>query len=218
MSMKRAFVLSLIFISCQAVPAFAGFDIPPISKANGVEKNSTINEFGILMGYGTTKITDKKDYVTIPMYFRLGFDCDKVGLGFSDWVERGAKDFFHKDFRPAGTTQFFVEPFLSYVPSPNRNMEAGLIVAFKYEWPLTEKVHPYIWNGGGVMFNSQHLREEATQFNYTPQMGVGFSYFIDKTKTLNVEYRYRHFSNANTHLPNDGMNQGFISFGFSWRY
>ncbi|MBF0387195.1 MAG: acyloxyacyl hydrolase [Candidatus Omnitrophica bacterium] len=170
------------------------------------------------MGYGSTKVTDKDRYVTIPTYLRLGIDCDKFGLGFSDWIERGARDFFHKDFRPRGTTEFLIEPFVSYVPSPNQNMEGGFIIAFKYEWPLTEKFHPYIWNGGGVMYITQHLREEALQVNFTPQIGGGFHYFIEKNKALNFEYRYRHFSNANLKLPNDGVNQGFISLGISWFY
>lgn len=190
-------------------------DSPP---SRSVKDNPTLKEIGILTGYASSKATDKDDYVTIPIFLRLGIDCDKFGLGFSDWIERGARDIFHKNFRPAGMTEFLIEPFLAYVPSPDSNMEGGLIIAFKYEWPLTQRFHPYIWNGGGVMYTTQHLREQSTQWNFTPQIGLGFSYLIDKNKTFNMEYRHRHFSNADTNFPNDGVNQRFISFGFTWQY
>lgn len=215
------FVLSIFFLCQCSARAEQTLVAPPavsVSDVSSVKNNPTLKEFGVLTGYGSTKVKDKDDYVTIPMFFRFGLDCDKNGLGFSDWVERGAKFFFHKDFRPAGMTEFLIEPFLSYVPSPDRNMEAGFILAFKYEWPLTEKFHPYIWNGGGVMYITQHLHEQSTQYSFTPQGGAGFSYFLDKNKALNAEYRYRHFSNANLKLPNDGMNQGFISMGLTWYY
>ncbi len=188
------------------------------TQVHSAKDNPTLREFGILTGYGTAKVTDKDRYVTIPVYARWGLDCDKFGLGFSDWVERGARDFFHQDFRPKGTTEFLIEPFTSYLSSPEQGMEAGFILAFKYDWPLTERFHPYIWNGGGVMYDSPHLRGQSTQWNFTPQMGGGFSYFLDKNRALNVEYRYRHFSNANLHLPNDGVNEGFITAGISWFY
>ncbi len=216
-----AFVLlNVLLWQCAARAAETAL-VPPeasVFESHSVKDNPTLKEFGILTSYGSTKVKDKDTYVTIPVFFRFGIDCDKNGLGFSDWVERGARVFFHKDFRPAGTTAFLIEPFFSYVPSPDRNMEGGFIIAFKYEWPLTEKFHPYIWNGGGVMYFTQHLHEEATQYAFTPQVGAGFSYFLDKNKALNVEYRHRHFSNANLKLPNDGMNQRFISVGLTWYY
>jgi opacity protein-like surface antigen len=208
----RQIVMSVAFLLLSGLPCFANITQVPDDNV------PTLREIGILSGYGSTKVTDKDRYVTVPVFLRFGLDCDKFGLGFSDWVERGARDFFHADFRPAGRTEFFIEPFASYVPSPDQNMEGGFIIAFKYDWPLTEKFHPYIWNGGGVMYTSQHLREERTQWNFTPQMGGGFSYFLSKNKALNVEYRYRHSSNANLSLPNDGVNEGFFTAGLSWFY
>jgi len=188
------------------------------TAVHSAKDNPLIKEFGVLAGYGSTKIEDNPRYETIPMYFRLGIDCDKLGIGYSDVVEKGARDLFHKDFRPAGTTSFLIQPFLSYVPSPDKNMETGIVIALKYEWPLTERFHPYIWNGGGVMYFTQHLHEEATQYAFSPQGGAGFSYFLDKHTAISVEYSYRHFSNANLKLPNDGMNQGFVNMGVTWYF
>jgi opacity protein-like surface antigen len=97
-------------------------------------------------------------------------------------------------------------------------MEAGLVIAIKYEWPLTQRFHPYIWDGGGVMYFTQHLHEESTQYAFSPQGGAGFSFFLDKHTAISVEYSYRHFSNANLKLPNDGMNQGFVNMGLTWYF
>ena len=62
-----------------------------------------------------------------------------------------------------------MEPFVSYVVNPDDNVEAGMAIMVKFAYPFTRKVHPYLFVGGGVMYISQHLREQATQYNFSPQ-------------------------------------------------
>jgi opacity protein-like surface antigen len=204
---------AVMFISGVTVCAHADQGEPMAPDDSG----HMLKEVGILVGYGATSVQDKDDYVAIPFTARLGVDCDRYGLGFSDWVERGAA-LFHKKFRPAGETEFLMEPFISLVPSPDTNTEVGFIIALKYSWPLTERFHPYVFGGGGVMWISQHLHEQSTQYNFTPQIGGGFSYFLNKHVALNIEYRRRHFSNADIKLPNDGVNLDMVYTGVSWFY
>jgi len=109
-----------------------------------------------------------------------------------------------------------MEPFVSYVPQPDTNMECGLVLLSKFAYPLTEKIHPYIFGGGGVMYITQHLREQATQYNFTPQVGAGASFWLKPDVALNVEWRWRHFSNADLKEPNDGVNANMIFAGVSW--
>ena len=93
-------LLNFILCPClaRAEEALAVPSDASVSEERPVKENPTLKDFGILVGYGATKAKDKDDYVTIPMYFRFEIDCDKFGLGFSDWVERGARDFFIKIF------------------------------------------------------------------------------------------------------------------------
>jgi opacity protein-like surface antigen len=184
--------------------------------AASVEQPKYLKELGVLTGYGRTSVDDKDDYIAMPVHFRVGVDMDKMQLGYCDWVERGAKKFFNKDFHPQGYTEFVMEPFVSYVPQPDTNAEFGLVLLSKFAYPLTPKVHPYIFAGGGVMYITQHLREQSTQYNFTPQLGVGVSLFLKENMALDVEWRWRHFSNAMIKRPNDGVNLKMIFVGVSW--
>ena len=174
-----------------------------------------LKELGILVGYGPAQVADKKDYCPIPVALQVGIGMDKMKLGYCDWIERLAKTFFHKDFHPAGYTEFVLEPFASYVSSPNKNAEFGLVLLSKFAYPLTPRIHPYIFAGGGIMYITQHLHEQATQYNFTPQMGGGVSFFIKDDIAINADWRWRHFSNAHLKNPNDGVNAKMIFVGVS---
>ncbi len=174
-----------------------------------------LDEIGVFLGYGDSTLTDKDKYRVIPLAVQLGVSCDKYGLGFSDWFERGIRAVFHKDFRPAGLTTFIMEPFLSTVTSPDGNMEAGMNLLLRYAWPVTEKIRPYCFGGGGAMFITQHLREQSTQWNFTPQVGAGIAVLVTEKTALSLEYRYRHFSNADLKEPNEGVNIDMVLFGIT---
>jgi opacity protein-like surface antigen len=83
---------------------------------------------------------------------------------------------------------------------------------------LTQKIYPYVLSGVGVGYISQHTREQSIQLGFTPQVGAGISYFFKKDTALNVEYRYRHFSNAKIKEPNDGINVNMFLVGVSLFY
>lgn len=197
----KVFILFLLGTSLMA-PAFA-------------QAPEYLKELGLMVAYGHTGLHDKKDYVVIPVSARFGVNMDKMELGFCDWVEKAAKAWFNKDYRPAGDTEFLLEAFASYVAGPNHNAEIGLVPMIKFSYPITEKIHPYAFAGGGIMFITQHLREQSTQYNFTPQIGGGISYFFKPDWAFNVDYRWRHFSNAQIKKPNDGVNIGLISIGVS---
>jgi opacity protein-like surface antigen len=83
---------------------------------------------------------------------------------------------------------------------------------------VTEKFHPYLIGGGGVMYITQHTREQSLQWGFTPQFGTGVTYFLKKNMAVNLEYRRRHFSNASIKQPNSGINADMFMVGFSWFY
>jgi len=202
MKIKILAVFLAVFIL--SAPAFARDDQRP----------EYLKELGVLVGYGDTSVRDKNDYRALPVILRVGVDMDKMELGICDWIEKGAA-LFGREWELKGYTEFLLEPFLSYVPSPDDNFEGGFVIAIKFAYPLTEKFHPYAFGGGGVMYITQHLREQSTQYNFTPQLGAGFSYFFKPGWALNAEYRYRHFSNAGLKHPNDGINIDMVLVGIT---
>jgi opacity protein-like surface antigen len=205
-------VILFCFCSCGSIFLYAEESAP---LQESLPPKHQLDEIGVFLGYGDSTLTDKDKYRVMPLAVQLGVSCDKYGLGFSDWVERGIRAFFHNDFRPAGLTTFIMEPFLSTVISPDNNMEAGMNLLLRYAWPVTERIRPYCFGGAGAMFMTQHLREQSTQWNFTPQVGAGIAFLVTEKTALSVEYRYRHFSNADLKAPNEGVNIDMVFFGIT---
>jgi len=174
-----------------------------------------VKEFGMMTGYASSKLESKDDYKVIPVMIRLGYNLNTIGLGFTDLL-KPAFDKVH--IVPKGYTELVLEPFLNTVMSPDSNIEAGATLLLKYAYPLTDKLYPYGIAGGGVIFLTQHTREQSTQYNFTPQVGAGISYFIKKDHSINLECRYRHLSNADLKEPNRGINVTMFLIGTSWYY
>ena len=211
--MKHKFFIALFFALVTAGAAYA--DGSAALDNTGTWRDH-LKELGILTGYGDTSLPTQKRYEILPVYINLGVDMDKLKLGYCDWIEKAAKAWFNKDFHPKGYTEFVIEPFASYVMNPQKNAEAGLVLLSKFAYPVTPKIHPYIFGGGGVMYVTQHFHNQATQYNFTPQVGGGVSYLIKDNFAVNCEYRWRHFSNAHLKEPNDGINVDLILVGVSW--
>ncbi|MDD5044298.1 MAG: acyloxyacyl hydrolase [Candidatus Omnitrophica bacterium] len=191
----------LVVVLCLlALNLFSG-----VSKASDGKK-SCIKELGILTGYATGNLKNKEHYELVPTILRIGFDLKPV---------------LHKinNFNPKGLVEFELEPFASTVISPNNNAEVGFGLLFKYAYPVTERLYPYIEGGVGFIYITQHTLEQSTQYNFTPQGGVGLTYFLKKDRlALNVGYRYRHLSNASIKSPNSGINVDMGLLGLSLFY
>lgn len=189
------------------------------NKQNSVseEKNPTsfVKEFCLMTGYASGKLDQKGTYEIIPGVVRLGYNLNTIGLGFTDLL-KPVFDAAH--ITPKGYTELVLEVFVNGVTRPDSNIETGATLLLKYAYPLTEKIYPYGIAGGGGIFLTQHTREQSTQCNFTPQIGGGFAYFLKKDFSVNLEYRVRHLSNANTKEPNEGINVRMCLVGISWYY
>jgi hypothetical protein len=100
--------------------------------------------------------------------------------------------------------QFQIEPFVSFVSSPENNGEIGCVFFIKYAVPWRFPLKPYIRGGSGVILLTQETDELSTMFNFASQIGCGVSYALQNLK-LSLEYRYRHISNADIKQPNSGI-------------
>lgn len=209
--MKKVCITCCLFVLSLSVCAFA-MDIQN-EKKNEKWSFPYTKETGIITGYAHGNLRDKGSYKIIPGIMRLGFNMDSVGLGFCDILHPIARKL---GIRLKGFTEFLLEGYVNTVASPDRNVEAGAAIFLKYSYPLTRKIYPYAFGGGGVGYMSQHTREQSLQYGFTPQVGAGVSYFFRKDAALSFEYRYRHFSNADLKEPNDGININMFLAGISW--
>jgi len=173
--MKKS-ILSLLILSCVLVSANA----------------YAIESIDILTGYfhGYMDNTEK-DYNAVPLLVGINYDLKpwiaKIGLNTQ------------------GSFNFVLEPFINTVIEPDSNVEVGSNFLLKYGFPLTAKLQPYVKGGLGILYMSQHTKEQSTQYNFLPQGGAGLQYRITNNIALNMEYRYRHLSNAAIKHPNSGI-------------
>jgi len=105
---------------------------------------------------------------------------------------------------------------MNVVINPNTNAEVGCSFLLKYSDHITSRIAPYIEGGFGIIYTTQHTREQSTQYNFLSQVGVGLQFFLNEKYALTGGYRYRHMSNAGIDSPNRGIDHHFVLLGVSY--
>ncbi|MDD3295956.1 MAG: acyloxyacyl hydrolase [Candidatus Omnitrophica bacterium] len=173
--------------------------MPEIPKEEGL-----ISSFSFLGGFIEEENKYEDHYKGIPLFFSFGFD---------------AKPFFSKiGLHTKGRLEFVLEPFVNAMFEPKANVELGSNFLIEYAFPLTKKFQPYIKGGLGVAWMSQHIEEQATQYNFLPQGALGFHYLIKDNVALSCEFRHRHLSNAGIKDPNKGVDASLYLAGFTFYF
>ena len=169
------------------------------------EETKSLEAIEVLTGFGWGKLRATDNYNLYPI---------TVGLDFN------LKPLTQKiNFNPKPLLQFQLAPYIATVSQPNTNVELGTSFFLKAGvLPQTSKIQPYIKVGVGLVYMTQHTREQATQFNFSEQGGVGMHYFFAKDWGLTIEGIYRHLSNASIKHPNQGINTCFGSVGVTYKF
>jgi len=169
------------------------------------EKPKCLEAIEFLTGFGWGKLRQREDYHLTPFIVAFDFNLKPLTKKFN--------------FNPSSLLQFQIEPFISFIFSPDNNVETGTSFLLKMGLlPQTSKFQPFIFAGLGMAYMTQHTLEQSTQFNFTEQAGIGVHYFIRKNIALTLEGRYRHLSNASIDHPNAGINTQFALAGISYRF
>ena len=70
---------------------------------------------------------------------------------------------------------------------------------------------------GGYIYSTRAIPvENAGAFNFTFDAGVGFEFYLSKTRSIRAEYRYHHLSNKNTADANPGVDNGLLQVTYSF--
>ncbi|MFC1658088.1 acyloxyacyl hydrolase [Candidatus Omnitrophota bacterium] len=173
---------------------------PHISRAEGKPRNLSGLEF--FLGYTRGELDQREDYRFISAAVALDFDFKAITKKIG--------------FNPSSLVRFQIEPFLGLVTQPENNMEAGTSFLFKFGLaPETWKFQPYLKVGTGMVYMTQHTREQSTQFNFISSLGAGLHYFFEEKSAFTLEYRFRHTSNAGIKDPNKGIDTYTCLFGIT---
>ena len=164
------------------------------------------NEYGILFGgqfanaHGLGSTTNSRMYEVAGRYSRIV--C--TGRGFALR--------YVAEFVP-----------LSLVGDPQTNGQriyaygiGGSPTGIQVNWLRYHWVQPFLTAGGGFLYFNRQLFD-ATQLNFTAQVGIGLELFTSDHHSIDFGYQYHHISNANLGRVNPGMDSHVVFVGVTFR-
>ena len=104
----------------------------------------------------------------------------------------------------------------------NRNfqneIEFGLSVGLQQSFIINKTFEAYIMGSIAPFFTSVRTVRQARGFIFADNIGLGTYIYLQKDRklALNIGFRLRHLSNANTKIPNFGINTRNYLIGISW--
>ena len=181
---------------CLLLPRPGSAETAPV-RATG--EQALLAGYGIThRGFGATR-TQVQTFDTILRYGR--FLSDEAGRG--RWFQ--------------GRHELFLElPLHLAVDHDGRTMTGGYILgSWKFTGLAEHRLLPYVFAGGGIVFNDLGLVTQGTRLNFSYQGGTGLQYLVRPGLALTAEYRYHHVSNAGTAEPNEPLNSSKFLLGIA---
>lgn len=190
-----AAILASLMLLSSATVAWAADEKPsPV-----LSKDSFFTEVGLITGFGYGKVT-AGDYFPVPLIVHLGVDMKR-------WFPS------LKDRRD--TLTFFLEPQFNLVFGFESDIETGVGIGLKYNYPLNDTVSAYGLISVGPHYISVNTPEQSNGFLFADSIGAGLNVLLSRGVALDIGYRFRHMSNAGAVYPNDGINNHFGLIGFT---
>ena len=178
------------------------------SAARGEEPRGSFpaasSEYSFLAGYGITHRgfgQTRTQVQTVDFIGRYGyFLTGQLGRG---WYR--------------GEFEHVVELPLHLAVDPRTRIMTGanLLATWKFTGLADERLYPYLFAGGGVLFVDLGLPTMGSRLDFSYGGGTGLQYLFRKDLAGSFEYRYHHISNAGTAEPNEPLNSSKFLFGIS---
>jgi lipid A 3-O-deacylase len=179
----------------------------PVTGALGKENEQVATspgEYALLTGYGITHRgygATRTQVQTVDLILRYGhFLSGDIAKGH--WYQ--------------GRHEILLElPCHVSVDHDGRSMVGGNVLG---SWKFTgaERITPYLFAGGGLLYVDLGLPTMGTRLNGTYMAGGGIQHFVTKDLAVMGEYRYHHVSNLNTSSRNEPLNSSKILIGISY--
>ncbi|MFB3076262.1 MAG: acyloxyacyl hydrolase [Candidatus Methylomirabilales bacterium] len=203
-----AMALGMLLLPMQG---WAAGDGPESSKQESAAAPARLfgsgkQEIAITVGYAfplpvgnTTPEIDDLQYV---------FLAPRWGIGITDPLGGGA--FYRGNFELLVEGQFFFET------EPTSGWGGGFALLFRYNFLPEGKFIPFVEAGAGILGLDFDVAGQDDGFNFSPQAGLGFHYFLSENTALTGEWRWLHISNGDTREPNFGIDSSLFLIGVSF--
>jgi hypothetical protein len=104
-----------------------------------------------------------------------------------------------------------MEPFLATITDPERGLDLGFNLAFKYYFGKEPRQGWFTALGAGAAYTAVKFTEQGTHLFGILQGSIGYRW-----KKFHVANRFRHYSNGNTAGPNRSINANILNIGINF--
>lgn len=162
-------------------------------------------EIGLAVGYGFgIRTKDTKGELDDVRYIYL---APRWGIGISDPM--GGAAWYRGNFELLG------EGAVLFNREPKNGFAGGITALVRYNFLPGGKFIPFVEGGAGILDLDFDLEGRSDGFNFSPQAGLGFHYFVSQRTAFTGEWRWHHISNADIEKPNRGINSSLFLIGIS---
>jgi hypothetical protein len=92
---------------------------------------------------------------------------------------------------------------------------ANINLLFRWHVIMEKNWSAYMDGGAGLLFATEEVPNSGSEFNFTPQAGIGATYDLGGDVRLMAGVRWHHISNANTDSNNPGRDSALAYIGVS---
>ncbi len=122
-----------------------------------------------------------------------------------------------KKWEGGGSLEFTTEGFMTYARQESEDRYGvGITPLIAYNFKALGKAVLFLELGAGILFTNLDPRNFGSDFNFTPQGGIGVRYEIGPRRFLKLSYRFHHISNAGIDRYNRSIDSHFLLIGFSF--
>lgn len=137
------------------------------------------------------------------------FLAPRWGIGITDPL--GEESAWYR-----GNFELLAEGQFLFETEPKSGFAGGFAILFRYNFLPHGKFIPFVEAGAGTLGLDFDVAGQRDGFNFLPQAGLGFHYFVSERTALSAEWRWFHISNADTRMPNDGIDSSMFIIGASF--
>lgn len=148
----------------------------------------------------------------------LGSEDRRTGFGLGFGYGRPEPRFHVRGMR----TQLVYEAYYDHTSSrgasghgPNQAETFGAMAYGRWRWPLKRGVGIYATAGWGLQYTNRTSVDLDSNINSTPMLGLGFSWDTGDGEA-SIGLRFLHISNAGTRGRNQGQNQLYLVYSWSF--
>lgn len=166
---------------------------------SGLLSKFSLTESTFIVGYGNGNLSEG-DYEHVALIWHLGFDLKRL---------------FTRLQEHSGVLSLALEPKINPVFNPDTDVEVGISFGLKYRYPISETWSVYVLGSVGPHLITVQTKDQANGLVFFDTVGAGFAFFLTKQAAINLEYRFRHVSNAGIKEPNGGIDSHIVAIGYS---